>query len=116
MRTFTVAITAAVVLLIAGVALLWGLGVVQVDFGNLGRESREARAAREFFNVVQTSGLDHVQTSLAAGADVNATDETGQTPLVYAAGANTDPERGRGTAYRRGRRERPNHPRAGPRS
>ncbi len=91
MRTFTVAVTAAVVLLVGGVAVLWGLGVVQVDFGNLGRETREARAAREFFNVVQTSGLDEVQTSLAAGADVNATDESGQTPLVYAAGANTDP-------------------------
>ena len=92
MRTFTVAATAAIVLLIGGAAVLWGLGVVQVDFGNLGRQSREARAAQEFFNVVQTSGLDAVETSLAAGADVNATDENGQTALIYASSANTDPK------------------------
>ena len=92
MRTFTVAVTAAIVLLIAGVAVLWGLGVVQVDFGNLGRQSREERAAQAFFNVVQTSGLDEVETSLAAGADVNATDENGQTALIYASSANTDPK------------------------
>ena len=91
MRTFVVAVTAAFILFLVGVAVLWGLGVVQVDFGSLGRMSREERANQEFFNVVRTSGLDEVQTSLAAGADVSATDESGQTALIYAAGANEDP-------------------------
>lgn len=48
-------------------------------------------AAQEMtiFQLARDGTLDEIQAAIAAGADVNARDAYGQTPLMYAAGANS---------------------------
>ena len=41
------------------------------------------------FQAARSGTVDDVQQAIAAGGDVNARDEYGQTPLMYAAGANS---------------------------
>lgn len=48
-------------------------------------------AQAQIFQAARDGTPDNVRSALAAGADVNARDEYGQTPLMYAAGQNADP-------------------------
>ena len=51
-----------------------------------------ALAQTEFLATARDGDLATVNAAIAAGANVNITDEFGQTALMYAAGANSDPK------------------------
>ncbi|HXL01820.1 MAG TPA: ankyrin repeat domain-containing protein [Candidatus Atribacteria bacterium] len=46
----------------------------------------------DFTELVKTGSLEEVKKAIEAGANVNARDENGMTPLMHAAGANQNPE------------------------
>jgi ankyrin repeat protein len=46
----------------------------------------------DIFTVAGSGTVAQVQQAIKAGADVNARDEDGETPLMYAAGYNTNPD------------------------
>ena len=45
-----------------------------------------------FFDLVKTGTLEEVNNAIKAGADINARDKDGKTPLMYAAWNNQNPE------------------------
>lgn len=67
------------VLLLVGVFAIWGVGTL-VD-----RSTPEERASRELFRAVGEGALEPLYASLTAGADLEARDEAGHTPLILAA-------------------------------
>jgi murein DD-endopeptidase MepM/ murein hydrolase activator NlpD len=73
--------------LIAGLFLLWRSNIISLPFANLGQSSGSVAGDNNLFNLVKTGDLDSVLKAVEAGADVNAQDEYGQTPLMYAAGS-----------------------------
>ncbi|HEX7005104.1 MAG TPA: ankyrin repeat domain-containing protein [Trueperaceae bacterium] len=86
---FRVLLTLFVVAAGAAVAL-WQLDVVQLPFAEEAGVS--GRSETSLFSVVKSGDVAQLQELLAAGSDVNARDQYGQTPLIYAisAGASED--------------------------
>ena len=67
----------------AGAAVaLWQLDVVQLPFGQEVGES--GTSGSTLFSVVKSGDVERLQELLLAGSDVNARDQYGQTPLIYA--------------------------------
>jgi len=54
--------------------------------------SVSAFGQKNFFELVKTGTLEEVNNAIKAGADVNARDKNGWTPLMYAAWKNQNPE------------------------
>lgn len=86
---FRVLLTLLVVAAGAAVAL-WQLDVVQLPFGPESAEGRQTQST--LFAVVKAGDLTELQALLAAGSDVNARDQYGQTPLIYALSEGADDE------------------------
>lgn len=86
---FRVLLTLFVVAAAVAVAL-WQLDVVQLPFGQESAEGRQTQST--LFAVVKAGDLTELQALLAAGSDVNARDQYGQTPLIYALSEGTDEE------------------------
>ena len=78
---FRVLLTLFVVAAGAAVAL-WQLDVVKLPFGQ--EESGVSRGQGTLFSVVKSGDVTQLQEMLAAGGDVNARDQYGQTPIIYA--------------------------------
>jgi murein DD-endopeptidase MepM/ murein hydrolase activator NlpD len=74
-----------VVVLVAAAALvaLWQLGVIDVPFGG---PNEAEQAQLNLFEAVQAGDVATLEVRASGGADVNARDAFGQTPLMYAVG------------------------------
>jgi murein DD-endopeptidase MepM/ murein hydrolase activator NlpD len=88
-RIFLTLITTLLVLA-AGVFLLRQFKVVDLPAMALSLINRDgqpqtSKQDTNLFNLVKTDDLANVQAAITAGANVNAADEYGQTPLMYAA-------------------------------
>jgi murein DD-endopeptidase MepM/ murein hydrolase activator NlpD len=95
-RIFLTLLTTLLVLA-AGVFLLRQFHVVDLPamalgLVNRGGQPQTSKQDTNLFNLVKTSDLANVQAAIAAGANVNAQDEYGQTPLMYAASSSTNPD------------------------
>jgi murein DD-endopeptidase MepM/ murein hydrolase activator NlpD len=95
-RIFLTLLTTLLVLA-AGIFLLRQFNVVDVPALATQLISRTAQpqAAKQdtnLFNLVKTDDLASVEAALSAGANVNAQDQYGQTPLMYAASSSTNPD------------------------
>ena len=78
------AILLVVLLLAGGAFALWQFDIVEIPF--LPQKQAQVDAPTSgLFELVKTGDLAAVQEKLSAGASVNARDEFGQTPLMYAA-------------------------------
>ncbi|MEX2535348.1 MAG: ankyrin repeat domain-containing protein [Trueperaceae bacterium] len=72
-----------VLIVAAGAAVaLWQLDVVQLPFGQQTSDIRRTQSS--LFTVVKGGDLTELQTLLDSGTNVDARDEFGQTPLIYA--------------------------------
>ncbi len=96
MRIFLTLLTALLVL-VAGVFLLRQFKVVDIPALVTGLISRDkqpqtSKQDTNLFNLVKTDDLVNVQAAITAGANVNAQDEFGQTPLMYAASSSPSPD------------------------
>ena len=74
----------AVILVVAALFALWQFDVIQLP-QRTPPISAEEQAVIDLFEAVKTQDLSTINTQLGLGADVNAVDETGMTPLMYAA-------------------------------
>jgi murein DD-endopeptidase MepM/ murein hydrolase activator NlpD len=95
-RVFLTFLTTLLVLA-AGVFLLRQFNVVDLPAMAVQLVSRTpatqtTRQDTNLFNLVKTNDVANVQAALTAGANVNAQDEYGQTPLMYAASSSTTPD------------------------
>lgn len=97
MRAFFVIL---LVLIAGGLALWWfdivdpavAVGQVQRLLSGEQLEAAGSKASRDLFSVVKSQDATGVKASIKAGGEVTARDRYGQTPLMYAAGQNSDAE------------------------
>lgn len=73
------------VLILGGGLALWQFDVVKFPFGEP-PIAPEVQATTDLFSVVKTNDTAAIGDLLALGANVNAVDQYGQTPLMYASG------------------------------
>ena len=91
MRGFLIGLT--LLALAGGAYALWHFEVVELDFLPASpRADKTAEHTQTLFEVVKTGDLAVLSVALGEGADVNARDEFGQTPLMYASGASGTPD------------------------
>jgi murein DD-endopeptidase MepM/ murein hydrolase activator NlpD len=95
-RIFLTLLTTLLVLA-AGIFLLRQFNVVDIPEMAMQIVSRNTttqvtRKDTNLFNLVKTNDVAAVQEAIGAGANVNAQDEYGQTPLMYAASSSTNPD------------------------
>ena len=76
---------ALVVVAAAALVALWQLNVIDMPFGG---PSEAEQAQLNLFEAVRAGDVATLQERVAGGADVNARDAFGQTPLMYAVGEN----------------------------
>jgi murein DD-endopeptidase MepM/ murein hydrolase activator NlpD len=82
----------ALLALIAAIFLLWRSNIISLPFVNFGQKSSVNAVDTNLFSLVKTGDLESVVKAIEAGANVNAQDEFGQTPLMYAAGSSSNPD------------------------
>jgi murein DD-endopeptidase MepM/ murein hydrolase activator NlpD len=95
-RIFLTLLT-TLLLLAAGVFLLRQFNIVDIPamaMGLLNRDGQPQTSKQDtnLFNLVKTDDVASVQAAISAGANVNAVDQYGQTPLMYAASSSTNPD------------------------
>jgi murein DD-endopeptidase MepM/ murein hydrolase activator NlpD len=95
-RIFLTLLTALLVLG-AGIFLLRQFNVVDIPAmaTQLISGKTEPQATKQdtnLFNLVKTDDVASVQAAISSGANVNAQDQYGQTPLMYAASSSTNPD------------------------
>lgn len=85
------ALVVAILLVAAAAVALWQFEVIDLPWLQPQVRVTEA-SSRRFFELVKTTDTAAVEAALRAGADVNARDEYGQTPLMYAASQSESPQ------------------------
>lgn len=82
----------ALLAVVAALFLLWRANLISLPFLNSGLETQVSAADTNLFSLVKTGDVASVLQAIENGANVNAQDEFGQTPLMYAAGSSSNPE------------------------
>jgi murein DD-endopeptidase MepM/ murein hydrolase activator NlpD len=95
-RIFLTLIT-TLLLLAAGVFLLRQFNVIDLPAMAMGLINRDGapqitKQDTNLFDLVKTDDVASVAAAIGAGANVNAVDQYGQTPLMYAAGSSQNPD------------------------
>ncbi|UCH26363.1 MAG: ankyrin repeat domain-containing protein [Trueperaceae bacterium] len=78
-----IALLTVLILTLGIVVVLWQIGTIQLPFASAPVEPEPAIPS--LFDVVQTNDLAFIKQALQGGADVNARNALGQTPLMIAA-------------------------------
>jgi murein DD-endopeptidase MepM/ murein hydrolase activator NlpD len=87
-----VKILVVLVLLVAASAVaLWQFDIVEIPFLRSSQARVTEASNRSFFEAVKTADVALVSEALNNGANVNARDQYGQTPLMYAASESESP-------------------------
>lgn len=72
--------------------MLWRANYISLPFLSATTGMQASKVDTNLFNLVKSDDLSEVSQAIEAGANVNAQDEFGQTPLMYAAGSSTNPD------------------------
>ena len=88
MRIF-LGVVVTLLVLVGTAFALWRGGVVELPF--LPASQTASAPTRDLFALAKTDDTAAVAEKIAAGADLNARDEYGQTPLMYAASEGDSP-------------------------